>query len=487
MPTPKQIERLLIREEIARRRAIKEFSYFCKLAWHVVEPEVPYVHNWHVDAIGLHLEAVLDGRIRNLLINMPPRMSKSTLVSVMFPAWVWLRYPGKKFLYSSYAQSLSIRDSIKCRRLMESEWYIRFFKVDWAMNSDQNTQGEFSNTRQGVRIATSVDASGTGKGGDIIVCDDPHKATDVYSDTKRESAITWWDMEMSTRSINPKTVARIIVMQRLHPEDLSGHVLARGGYVHLKLPMEYEGDTKETSIGWRDPRTEIGELLSPGRFGPPEVAQLKIDLGSHGYAGQEQQNPTAVEGAYIKRSWFRYYKELPWDVRQHTASWDFASSEKTSADYTVGLVGCRRGSDIYLIDMIRDRMEFPTACQALISFSAKHPKALKKLVEDKSAGIAIIQQLKRTVTGIVAVSPKNDKLSRLIAVSPVIEAGNVYLPESAPWVSDFLNELCGFAGEGSGNDDIVDACVYLLQDFITTPAMSAPIGIRTPGASRGGY
>jgi predicted phage terminase large subunit-like protein len=477
MPTQKEIERLLIREEIARRRAIKDFAYFVKLAWHVVEPDVPYVHNWHVDAIGLHLEAVLDGRIRNLLINMPPRMSKSTLVSVMFPAWVWLRFPGKKFLYSSYADSLSSRDSIKCRRLIESPWYRAFFKIAWEMNWDQNTQSEFSNTHQGVRIATSVGGAGTGKGGDIIVCDDPHKATDVYSDTKREAAIDWWDQEMSTRSINPKTVARIVVMQRLHPKDLSGHLLDRGGYTHLKLPMEYELQKNETSIGWCDPRTEYGELLSPDRFGPAEIIQLKHDLGSHGYAGQEQQEPRAFEGGVIKRAWFKFYDELPWDVTHHCQAWDFAASSKNTADYTVGGVAARRRGDVYIIDVFRDRLEFPAACEALQTLSAKHPRALKKKVENKSNGTAVIQQLKRVISGIVVVNPVNDKLSRLQAVSPFVEAGNVYLPRGAPWVQDFINEVCGFSGEGSGHDDQVDVFTMLLDEFQNTAAMVMPSAV----------
>lgn len=486
MPTQKQIERLIIREEIARRRAIKDFAYFCKLAWHVIEPEVPYVHNWHVDAIGLHLEAVLTGQIKNLVINMPPRMSKSTLVSVMFPAWVWLRHPGKKFLYASYAQSLSVRDSIKCRRLIESPWYREFFKPEWQMNSDQNTQTEFSNTRQGLRLATSVDGTGTGKGGDILVVDDPHKASDVYG-IQRKNVIDWYDGEMSTRSIDPMKFGRIIVMQRLHPEDLAGHVLGRGGYDLLKLPMEYEGKPNTTSLGWSDPRTEIGELLSPQRFGPEQIKDLKRDLGSHGYAGQEQQNPTSFEGGVIKRAWFKYYDEVPWNVTQHTQAWDFAASEKSGSDYTVGAVAVREGSKVLIVDLMRDRMEFPAACQALVSFSAKHPRALKKKVENKSNGIAIIQALKNTISGIVEVNPANDKLSRLNAVAPFVEAGNVYLPRQAPWVNDFLNEVCGFQGEGSGHDDQVDVFTMLLDEFANTPPTYAPSAASRVANGRRGY
>lgn len=479
MPTQREIERLLIDEEIARRKAVGNFSYFCKLAWHIVEPTVPYVGNWHVDAIGEHLEAVLNLQIRDLVINMPPRCSKSTLISVMFPAWCWLRQPGKKFLYSAYADTLSVRDSIKCRRLIESDWYRSFFKPTWEMNKDQNRQDEFSNTEQGYRIATSVGGAGTGKGGDIVVCDDPHKATEVFSDAKRNSVLEWWDFEMSTRSINPKTVARILVMQRLHPKDLSGHVLERGGYDHLVLPMEYEGQKKVTSIGWQDPREQIGELLSPQRFGDAEIITLKRDLGAHGYAGQMQQRPTAIEGGIIKRAWFKWYdpNNPPWDLTQHVQAWDFAASEKNSADYTVGGAAARRQAGVYIVDWVRDRVEFPAALQMFRAFVSKHPKALKKKVENKSNGTAVLQTVKLTIPGVVEVNPTNDKTSRLVAVSPFVEAGNVYLPTGAPWVNDFVNEVCGFSGEGSGHDDQVDVFTMLLDEYLSQPAPYMPTAV----------
>ncbi len=495
-PTDEEIELLLIEEELMRQDAVLSFPLFVKLAWHIVEPDVPYVHSWHVDAIGEHLEAVLDGRIRNLVINMPPRMSKSTLVSVLFPAWVWLRYPGKKFLYSAYAASLSTRDSIKCRRLIESDWYKSFFKITWSMNADQNTQTEFSNTRQGHRIATSVDAAATGKGGDIIVVDDPIKAMDAFSPTIRQRAIDWWDQEMSTRSITPKTVARIIVMQRLHPDDLTGHVLKQGGYVQLKLPMEYEIPRDEfgneipkeqtaTSIGWTDPRVVPGELLSPDRFGPEEIVELKLRLGSHGYAGQEQQRPAALEGGVIKRAWFKFYKEVPWDLTNHVIAADYATSEKTSADATVLGCAARRRADVYVLDIFKDRMEFPAAVAATKQFVAKHPRALKKKLEKKSNGVAIIQTLKTEIPGIVEVNPTTDKLSRLMAVAPFVEAGNVYLPENAPWVLDFINEICSFAGEGSGHDDQVDVFTMILDEYISQPAVAPPSAVSAAGRGRG--
>lgn len=488
MPTLKEIEALLLDEEIARRRAVKDFEYFVRLAWHVCEPTVEFQPSWVVSVIGAHIEAVLDGRVKNLIVNIPPRMSKSTLFAVMMPAFAWLRWPGKKFMFASYASSLSTRDSIKCRRLIESEWYKSFFKVPWQMNADQNKQDEFSNTMQGHRIATAVGAGATGKGADILVVDDALRAMDAYSESMREGANTYFDEELSSRSINPKTFAKIVVMQRLHPNDLTGHLLEHPspGTVHLNLPMEFEGDSEPNALGYSDPRIVLGELLSPNRFGEDELTELKLRLGSTAYSGQFQQRPVLSEGALVRRSWFKFYRELPWDLTQHVSSWDFATSEKSSADYTVGICGARRRGEVYILDMIRDRMEFPQAIQAFVAFSNKHPKALKKLVEDKSAGIQVIQMLKQQVPGIVPVTPKGDKLSRFMSVVPFIEAGNVYLPENAPWLSDFLTEVCSFSGEGSTrNDDVIDSLQQLLFSFVEQPAPAMPIANSASGRTRG--
>ena len=490
MPTAKEIELLLLEEEIARRRAVRDFEYFVRLAWHVCEPTVEFQPSWVVSVIGAHIEAVLDGRVKNLIVNIPPRMSKSTLFAVMMPAFAWLRWPGKKFMFASYASSLSTRDSIKCRRLIESEWYRSFFKINWSMNTDQNKQDEFSNTMQGHRIATAVCAGATGKGADVLVVDDALRAMDAYSESMRDGANMYFDEELSSRSINPKTFAKIVVMQRLHPKDLTGHLLEHPspGTVHLNLPMEYEGDSEPNALGYSDPRTVIGELLSPNRFGDAELNELKLRLGSTAYSGQFQQRPVLSEGALVKRSFFRFYKELPWDLTQHTAAWDFATSEKSSADYTVGLIGARRRGDVYLIDMLRARMEFPEAVQAFKSFSAKHPKALKKIVEDKSAGTQVIQYLKRDVPGITPVTPKNDKLSRFMSVLPFLESQCVWLPESAAWVNDFLDEVCSFSGEGSTqHDDIIDCLQMLLFSFIEQAAPMMPIANSSAGRGQRGY
>src|SRR5450432_4757514 len=201
-----------LRDEIDRELAGRKLSEFVKQAWPVVEPSTPFVPGWHIDAIVDHLEAVSRGLIRNLLINVPPRHMKM-LVSVLWPAWEWIQWPEGRFLYSSYGAQLSIHDSVKCRRLIESPWYQARWGNRFALTSDQNTKGRFDNDRSGYRLSTSVGGAATGEGGDRIVCDDPNNVNEVESDFVRKSTNDWWDVVMCTRVNDPKTTAKVVVMQ----------------------------------------------------------------------------------------------------------------------------------------------------------------------------------------------------------------------------------------------------------------------------------
>ena len=203
-----------ILSEIDCELATRSLREFVCQAWPVVEPMTPFVPGWHIDAIVEHLEAVSRGQIRNLLINVPPRHMKSLLVSVFWPAWEWIRFPERRWLYSSYAASLSIRDSLKCRRLIESPWYQQLWGDRFALTSDQKTKGSFDNNRSGYRLATSMGGAATGEGGDRIVCDDPHNVQEAESDSVRKSTLDWWDVVMSTRVNDPRTAAKVVVMQR---------------------------------------------------------------------------------------------------------------------------------------------------------------------------------------------------------------------------------------------------------------------------------
>jgi predicted phage terminase large subunit-like protein len=481
------LTRPFLLDEINAEMASRSLGEFVRQAWETVEPSTSFVPNWHIDAIIEHLEAVSRGEIRNLLINVPPRHMKSLLVSVFWPAWEWIRSPERRWLYSSYGAQLSIRDSIKCRRLIESPWYQSRWANRFALTSDQNTKGRFDNDRSGYRLATSVGGAATGEGGDRIVCDDPHNVNEIESDSVRKGTIDWFDVVMSTRVNNPKSTAKVVVMQRCHQQDLSGHLLDQGGWDHLCLPAEYEGPSRATSIGWKDPRIESGELLWPDHFGPDELASLKRSLGGYASAGQLQQRPAPAGGGVIKDHWWRYWRpkgvvlppvsvrmpdgsaaqieaaELPERFEMILQSWDMAFKDLSTSDYVVGQVWAQRGADRFLLDQLRERLGFPATLDAVRKVTLKWPQATTKLVEDKANGTAVIATLKHEISGLIQVNPEGGKEARAAAVSPQIESGNVYLPHPllALWITGYLAEWASFPR--GAHDDQVDATTQALN------------------------
>jgi predicted phage terminase large subunit-like protein len=471
--------------ELDAELATRSLAEFVRQAWVIVEPLTPLIWGWHIDCIVEHLEAVTSGQIRNLLINVPPRHMKSLLVSVFWPAWEWIRWPERRWLYSSYGAHLSIRDSLKCRRLIESPW----FQANWGhlfrLTSDQNTKTRWDNDKSGYRIATSVEGAATGEGGDRIVCDDPHNVQHAESDGIRKGTLDWWDIVMSTRVNDPKTTAKVVVMQRCHQQDLSGHLLEQGGWEHVCLPAEYEGSRHVTSIGWSDPRTERGDLLWAARFGPKEIESLKRSLGSYAAAGQLQQRPSPAEGGMLKRHWWRYWQKpganLPpilvhfpdgsdrliaaveiGTVEERAQSWDCSFKDLETSDFVVGQTWGRSGPRFLLLDQLRERLDCPGTVKAVRDEAAKWQPCSAKLIEDKANGSAVIQMLQHEISGILPVNPEGGKVARAAAVSPLIEAGNVYLPhpQMFPWVNDFIEECAAFPN--GAHDDQVDAMTQIL-------------------------
>ena len=395
-------------------------------AWPIIEPHTPFVPGWHIDAIVEHLEAVTHGEIRNLLINVPPRHMKSLLVSVLWPAWEWIQHPERRWLYSSYAASLSIRDSVKCRTLIESPWYQSFWGDRYALASDQNTKTRFDNNRSGYRIATSVGGAATGEGGDRIVCDDPHNVQEAESDSIRKSdarLVGRGDVDAGERS---QDGAKVVVMQRCHQQDLSGHLLEQGGWEHLCLPAEYEGPgarhlDRLLRSAHAAGRTAVGASGSVRK----EIAELKISLGSYAAAGQLQQRPSPAGGGIIKRHWFRFWQppgaNLPpvigaapgWHasgrslrtrsrhVEEQAQSWDCSFKDLETSDYVVGQVWARLGCCFLLVDQVRARMDCPATVKAVREMSSKWPGLLAKLIEDKANGSAVIQMLTHEIPGIL--------------------------------------------------------------------------------------
>lgn len=482
--------------ELERELCKRSLVDYLRLAWPIVEPATEYTHGWHIDAIAEHLTAATNGEIRNLIINMPPRHMKSLLCAVFWFTWVWTFRPSSRWLFASYSAGLSIRDSVKCRRVIEHPWYQARFGNVYQLTGDQNQKSRFENNKTGLRMATGVGGAATGEGGDFIVVDDPVKALDAHSAAAREGANSWWDETMSTRGNNPATVVKVVIMQRLHEQDLTGHLIERmktdgQHYEHLCLPAEYERQEQQriTAIGWKDPRTEPGQLLWPERFGPAELKDLKGSLGSYGVAGQLQQRPAPDEGGIFKKVWWRYWRplgvamppvqvqmadgsyveiepdELPVRFDEQIQSWDMSFKDTKSSDFVAGQVWGRKGANKYLLDFFLERADIVDSIAAILRLTGKWPDAIGKLVEDKANGPAVISMLKNRVTGMIPVDPQGGKVVRAYAVQPQVEAGNVYLPHPAlfGWVDTFRTSCAGFPN--LAHDDDVDAMTQALTRF----------------------
>lgn len=458
VPTRWQLEREICEEEL--------HSYSTR-AWPTIEPGKAFVDGWHIEGICEHLEAVTEGEIHKLVINIPPRHMKSSLVSVLWPSWWWTFDPSVQFLVASYAQQLSTRDAVKMRRLIRSDWYRRLWGDRYRLLGDQNAKVRYDNSEMGYRISTSVEGGATGEGGDVIIVDDPHKAKEAQSETKRNTVLEWWDETMSTRG-NTEDARYVVVMQRLHEEDLSGHILAReAGFEHLMLPAEFEPSRKcYTSIGWEDPRTKESELLWPEQWGREFIDTLKAKLGAYGTAGQLQQRPAPADGGIWKRHWFEQrYSRIPLEFDEVIQSWDFSfGSQEADASWGVGTLWARRGANFYLLPYrARRKFEFPDALVAVERMSELWKEAYKKLVEKKANGAAVVQMLKSRIGGFIEISPTESKESRARAATPPFESGNVFLPTSqlAPWIDEYVEEMVAFPN--GANDDYVDSTTQAIN------------------------
>lgn len=484
----------MIKRERERRAASASLYEFVKQSWGVVEPGVEFVPSWHIEGICEHLEAVTAGDIRKLLINIPPRHSKSTIVSVMWPMWEWLTAPQQKFLCSSYSSTLSIRDNLKARRLIQSPWYQERWGHVFKLAGDQNAKQRFENDKTGYRIATSVGGTATGEGGSRLVIDDPHSAREAQSDTIRESAIEWFDMVWSTRLNDQKRDAMVTIMQRLHEKDLSGHILEDiGGWEHLMIPAEWDGERRVTILGPYDPRTKKGELICPQRFGEKEITELKQLLGTYGSAGQLQQDPTPSEGGILKTKYFNLWPHdegLP-PFEYILQSYDCAFTEKTTGDptaCTVWAVFTHKGKrQIMLIDAWDEHLSYPALrTRAIEDWSTEYGGTSAKdgirrarrpdriLVEAKASGQSLLQDLRLAKVPAVGYNPGNaDKVSRAHQASPTLELGLIWVPESGKnlgqpvsWASAFLKQVAKFPV--AEHDDYVDtftqAVIYFKND-----------------------
>ncbi len=464
--------------DVAESRVRLEASLhaYVKEAWHVLEPGTSYVDGWHIREICGHLEAVYRHEIDDLLINVPPACMKSLLVNVFFMTWVWAKRPSDRFAFWSYTDELSYRDADKCRRLIMSPWYQARWGHKFTLSGSVNAKERFQNSETGERIATSIGGLGTGEGGNWIVVDDPHKADTARSATKRRNVLTWWKETMPTRQRPPGSGGRIIIMQRLHTMDLSGYVLKEGGWHHLCLPMEYE--PKHPHLSKRDPRKKRGQLLWPQMFGVKQVEKLKRGLASeYARAGQLQQKPVPDGGGIIKEPWWRLWEDdrggVPkCDIR--LMSVDTGYTEKTHNDPS-GYIMLGRFRDangqinLILMHAWTGHLDTPDLNDLLEKVALKW-KPTRILVENKAAGLPVMQEMRRRLPlwSITAFDPTRygDKIARAYAVQELIKGpspkggdGIVWVPDR-PWAAAVIDQCTDFPN--GDHDEYVDCLTQAL-------------------------
>lgn len=465
-----------LRAAISKERAERSLSEFIRQAWPVIEPGTPYIHNWHIDLISEYLQAVDAGEILRLIINIPPRMMKSIQTTVCFPAWTWIRKPERRFIKVSYADTLSRKHNILTRDIITSPWYKANWGDRFSLKADVNRQNEFKNEHHGMMYSTSVGGAITGEGGDVIIVDDPQNPAMANSEAEREASINFFRNTLQTRLNDPKRGAFIIIMQRLHEADLTGYILSEKlGYTHLCLPAEAPERTVITfPVTKREVVREEGDLLNPERFPRDVLDGLKKSMGSLQYAGQMQQVPAPAEGVIFKREWLgNFYTAAPHTPTQ-IQTWDMPFTKSEGSAKCAGIVMGRSGSQIFINDIVNDKMEFTESVTAIRTLSGKWPKARAKVVENKANGPAIVSLLKKEIAGMVEFNPRGSKEERAISVTPYFEAGNVFFPDpkTNPWVHDLINDLLVFP-KGKYKDT-VDAMVQGILYLMDKPAITGP-------------
>lgn len=466
---------------LEREACRRSLATFAKRAWHVLEPATPLKWGWALDAICAHLEAVTRGEITRLLMNVPPGTMKSLLTGVIWPAWEWgpQGMPAKRFLATAHKQDLAIRDNVKCRRLIQSEWYQARWPV--ALVHDQNMKTKFETVQTGFREAMAF-TSMTGARGDRVILDDPLSADDANSEAELLAAELSFLEALPTR-INNDHSAIVVIMQRLHERDTSGLILSRGlPYVHLCLPMRFEADRQcETAIGFIDPRTTEGELLFPDRFPEAQVKELERTLGSYATAGQLQQRPVPRGGGMFKKGWFSTIKALPLGCR-FVRGWDLAATEDAEAAATAGvLMALAPDGRFIIVDAVREQLS-PMGVERLMKTTAEQDRASYGAVRGSfpqdpgQAGKAQAQHIMRHVlTGFdYHFSPETgDKETRAQPLSAQAEAGNVFLLAGV-WNEAFLDEIAGFP-MGKWKDQ-VDAASRAFTELTTKRQASVSSG-----------
>jgi predicted phage terminase large subunit-like protein len=444
-----------------------DFRAFVLKIFATLSPAQDYFHTWRVEAIAWRLERVRRGEIRRLIINMPPRSLKSIMASVAFPAFVLGLDPTRRLICVSYSGDLAKKHANDFRAVLESSWYQRIFQA--RIGPYKNSETEIGLTARGFRLATSVGGTLAGRGGDIVVIDDPLKPDDALSEAKRSAANQWFTNTLLSRLDDKRTGAIVVVMQRVHMDDLTGFLLGQSDeWEVLSLPAIAEFDEIIPLSSERKHLRRAGEALSPEREPRHVLEALELQIGGDAFSAQYQQAPAPPGGAMVKRHWIVRYKELPpASERLFTLqSWDTASKGGPDNDWSVCTTWIVTRKKLWhLADVWRRRVDYP-ALKAAVEALAKAWKAQRVLVEDAGAGTSLVQELRGRVSGIIAVRPDGDKASRMAVASAKFEAGQALLPDRAAWLPDLEAEF--FVFPGGRDDDQCDSISQALLDNNTS-------------------
>lgn len=457
-----------------------DFGSFVWKCFNTIARDTTYVDNWHIHALAHQLMQLQRGEIGRLIINMPPRALKSICVSVAYVAWQLGLDPRGRIIVVSYSNELAIELHRQFRMVIDTEWYRLAFPE---MRLAKDTGLEAVTTLGGCRYATSVGGTLTGRGANLIIIDDPHKADEALSETARGQVVNWFQGTLSSRLDDKRTGQIIVVMQRLHPDDLSGHLLSSGDWCHLNLPA-IAPDDQTIAIGpdtvkrWRR-----GEPLQPKREDAEVLERIKRETGSQRFAAQYLQQPVPDGGNAIKREWLQFYDTCP--VQQPGdrigQSWDVAAGIGDANDYSVCTTWLKRKTKYFLLAVFRDRLAYPDLRRKIPQLALEFGVDTI-LIEKAGFGFSLLQDLRNDpphgMPAPIGIVPKGDKQDRLAAQSAKIEAGQVLLPGEAPWLADFLTEILAFPS--SRHDDQVDSLsqfLYWASDPWSEPAIEVGLPI----------
>jgi predicted phage terminase large subunit-like protein len=445
-----------MKKRILKALLRKQLAAFIEKTYLTVAASQPYVRNYHIELLADALEKCAWGETRRLIINLPPRSLKSICASVAFPAWILGHDPSKRIICVSYSDDLAGKHARDCRAIMDSDWYKELF-AHTRINPNKRSEGEYETTRSGARISTSIGGTLTGMGGSMIIIDDPLKPQDALSDTKRNNVNTWYNNTLFSRLDNKETGCIIIVMQRIHLDDLVGFVQMNEEWTVLNLPAIAMKDEVFYLSNGKTITRKKNDVLNPNLESAATLATIRANIGSYNFSAQYQQEPIPESGNIIKWEWFPFYDEIPnatGSLDRIVQSWDTGMTEHDGSDYSACITFRQIGTTYYILDVYREKLSFPALKKEIIR-RKKIFGADVVIIEDKGSGTGMIQQLKIEGFHTIAYKPEGCKEDRIVAQSARIEAGSVFLPAGAPWLDDFRTEIISFPY--GRHDDQIDA------------------------------